>query len=475
MNRDLNARPKFTVSLSLMLESATYGPMFNRVYSNTMQDRDVIDDFLEVTEDGTDINSVNMAELSGRIVRPSALPQHEIEIDNGFGERRIVFMIALEHVSYGSRNPKITILSGYTDRVDVSFGGLVAGDLRLYVNSITQVNTTGQNRPVDISHVISANSYDAFRMDGHRQDIYSEQSLRLLRPMDVIRNMEHLHSDGYTNIDANNTVMPSRNQTSKRVNGLSSRYLSNIINSVIGAESEGMFDTGMRQSRYALARSSEGIKETNLISDPLSRELKNVSTFLSDGYVTWDDLNRIVPGLDDQTDVSFMKSSPDRLNREARGLDTEGWDDGSQTTVAATIISQSLGAILSSCLLTYIECEFSNETIDGSTFIQIQQLASFGNFMDPDSQAKHLEFVIVNELMPILTFGGEYDISVKIQFDIQIDAFISISWDGEPWVDYNTPNFCDGLLSPVLTSDANTLTDMSRQTSALIDSIINRN
>lgn len=56
-----------------------------------MQDRDVIDDFLELTDDGRDINNINMAGLSGRIVRPSALPQHEIAIDNGFGERRIVF------------------------------------------------------------------------------------------------------------------------------------------------------------------------------------------------------------------------------------------------------------------------------------------------------------------------------------------------------------------------------------------------
>ena len=77
--------------------------------------------------------------------------------------------------------------------------------------------------------------------------------------------------------------------------------------------------------------------------------------------------------------------------------------------------------------------------------------------------------------MPILTFDGEYDISVKIEFDIQLDAFISISWDGEDWVDFTTPNFCDGLLSPVISTNDNSLTDISRHTGALVDSILERN
>lgn len=475
MHRDLSERPEFKVLESLMLETGTYGPMFNRVYSNTMQNRDVVDEFLEATNDGREINSINMAGLSGRIVRPSSLPQSEIHIDGGFNERRMVFMIALEHKSYSSRNPKVTIISGYSDRVDVTYKGTVAPDLRMYINAVTQVNVLGQPRPVDISHVISANSYDSFDMEGHRQDHYGETSLQLLRPMDVIRNMEHIHGDSYDNIDTNNVVMQSRNLTSRRTNGLSSRYLSSIVNSVLSAETDDLFETGMRQSRYALARASSGVKEGSLIQDAVTRELKEVSTFLTDGYVTYSDLNRIVPTLDAKTDIMFMKDNPDLQMRQSRNHDTESWDGGNQATVAATIISQSLGAILSSCLLAYIEVEFTNETITGDTKVKIKNLASFGDFIDPATQAKHLEFVIVNELMPILTFNGEYDISVRVEFDIQLDALISISWDGESWVDYTTPNFCDGLLSPVITTNNRLLTDMSRQTGALIDSILNRN
>lgn len=252
-------------------------------------------------------------------------------------------MIALEHISFGSMNPKVTVLSGYTDRVDVSLGGLIAPDLKLYVNAITQINNTGKTRSTNVNHIISANSYDAFSMNGHREDAYSDQSLRLLRPMDVIRGIEHLHLEGYTNIDANNTIMPSRNQSSRRINGLSSRYLANIVNSVVASESADMFDSGMAQSRYARARASEGIKETNMIQDVVTRELKGVSTFLSDGYITWYDLNRIVPGLDDKTRVSFMKTSPDRLSREARGLDTAGWDDGTKPQLRRLSYPKVLG------------------------------------------------------------------------------------------------------------------------------------
>lgn len=475
MNRDLNARPEFWVLKSLMMETGTYSPMFNRVYSNTLQDRDVVDDFLEITDDGRDINNVNMAGLAGRIVRPTALPQSSINIDGGFDERRLVFMIALEHRSFGSTNPKVTILSGYTDRVDVTYTGTVAPDLRLYINAVTGVNTLGQARPVAVDHVISANSYDAFNLDGYRQDHYGERSLKLLRPQDIIRDMEYAHSEDYDNIDTTNTIMQSRNQTSRRLNGLPSRYLTSIIKSVITSETDGLFESRMHNARYALARSSEGVRENNLIQDAVTRELKEISTFLSDGYITYRDLNRIIPGIDDSTDIMFMKNNPTMLSRQARGNDTERWDGGSQTIVAATIISQSLGAMLASCLLTYVDLEFTNETVTGETQVVINNLASFGDFIDPRTQSQHLVFVIINELVPILTFNGEYDISVKVEFDIQLDAFITISWDGEEWVDFTTPNFCDGLLSPVITTSDSALSNISRQTGALVDSILDRN
>lgn len=475
MHRDITARPEFVVLKSLMMETGTYSPMFNRVYSNTLQDRDVVDDFLEITDDGRDINNVNMAGLAGRIIRPTALPQCSIDIEGGFGERRLVFMIALEHRSFGSSNPKVTILSGYTDRVDVTYTGTIAPDLRMYINAVTRVNTMGHARAMGVDHVISANSYEAFDLDGYRQDNYGERSLKLLRPQDIIRDMEHAHSDDYNNIDTGNTVMQSRNQTSRRLNGLPSRYLASIIKSVVSSDTDDLFDTGMRNSRYAKARSSSGVKENNLIQDAVTRELKEVSTFLSDGYITYRDLNRIVPRLDADTDVMFLKNNPTMLSRQARSNNTERWDGGNQTVVAATIVSQSLGAILASCLLTYIDLEFTNETISGETNVTINNLASFGDFIDPRQQAQHLEFVIVNELMPVLTFNGEYDISVKVEFDIQLDAFITISWDGEEWVDFSTPNFCDGLLSPIITTNENALDNISRQTGALVDSILERN
>lgn len=464
--------PEFRVVKSLMVETGTYNSMFNRVYESTVRDSKIIDDFIDITEGGMELDPVNLAGLSGKVVRPSAVPHGELFIENGFHERRIVFMFAVEHNSAISKNPKLTIVSGYTDRVDISLEGSVAPDLKMYINSITQVNTMGQPKPVAMDQVLSANMYDNFGINEDQQfSHYDNISLHLMRPMDVIRNIEFLHDSDINMIDGNNTIVPSRNFTSRRANGLSSRYLSSIVSSIISADTHDIFSDDIRDARYGKARSS--VKETTLLRDSFAKELKMYSTFKQDGYVTYADLNHMCPNFDLETKVVMMKQSPNLLDRASQSGDSQDWGDSSHSTVAATIVSQSMGAIMTQCLLTYIDCTFSNETSDGIPFLEIENMAGFGDFIDPRAQAKHVEFLILHELLPILTFDMEFDITVRVQFDLTLDAHISISWDGGPWERYVTPCFCDSILSPILTNNADTIMDMTRNTSAFVDAIIN--
>ena len=152
----------FQLKESLMTEVGMFNPMFSRMYSNDIQDYGVVDEFITTTEGGRDLDSTRLAGVAGKAIRPQAVPQSQIIIPNTFNERRCIFMFAVETITSATGHPKITIMSGYTDRIDVTLHGSVAPDLRMYINSVMQVNSMGVPRAVDISQIINGSAFDAF-------------------------------------------------------------------------------------------------------------------------------------------------------------------------------------------------------------------------------------------------------------------------------------------------------------------------
>ena len=463
----------FHVKKAVLFETSGYNDVYHRSYMANIGDRDLVTDFAELTRDGTHVDPVSISGIAGRIISPQAQVGGLIDIDYGFAERRLVFMISVEYRDARSRYPKVCILSGYTDFADYSLQGSINPDTRFYVNSITSVNTANAvARPTEINHLITSKNITSHV--GYRDRQRGRDTLVTIRPTDVLGDIGLSFEDRTATFNTTNQIGEYRSLKSRRRNGLATRYLSDIFRSVRSVDTTIPTRYSEFESVTALEQAAAKTRESNMSSDPLTKRLRTYQEFISEGYVRWDDLCYEIEGLNDkatlatETRVSRTGSSIGRPS----GRDSEKWSGADNATLAATIANQSLSAIMATCLVTYLECEVSNETIDGQATVRLFDVTTFDDMMDASNQADILAGIIVDEMMPLITNNGEMGCSLYIQFDLMTECFMTVSIDGELPVDFVAPTFCDALYSPVVTDSDETLSDMSRTLMGLIDRVV---
>lgn len=455
---------EFFAKKSIMVSTSGYRDVYARSYQANIQDTGLIDDFAEITYAGQHVDPVSLARIASRIVQPQAQSGSLIDIDGGFSERRLVFMISIEYKDARSAYPKTTIVSGYTDILDVTYQGTINPDTRFYINSVVTLNTVNDIRAVNIDHLITSKVYSS---RGYNND-YGRRggSLITMRPTDVLSDIRNAHYDGVA-INTTNHISAHKSMKSRRRNGLASRYLSDIFRPVKTVDPSLSQNVIGFDDYTSLDQAAAKIRESSISSDAFTRRLRTYVEFIEDGYVTWGDLCDIIHELDERTVVSMEADKVSRFSNRAR--DSETWHGADNETITATMINQSLSAIMATCLVTYLECEFTNETIDGRPMVKIINLTTFDELMDPRRQAEVITGVIEDELMPILTHNNEFLISASVQFDLMTECFISVSFEQGPYIDFVAPTFCDALYSPVVTDSEEILADVSRTISGLLD------
>jgi hypothetical protein len=146
--------------------AGTFNDQYNRGYTSGLRDRDVIDEFMNATDDGNRITAANISSIASDIITlTSDVDQKSpIYIPGGWGEQRRAFVMVVETDHYGDER-KFQVITGFTDRVDVSHGGHVAPDLELFINNITEYREVDSGRRRD--HFISDNSFILRGSAGH--------------------------------------------------------------------------------------------------------------------------------------------------------------------------------------------------------------------------------------------------------------------------------------------------------------------
>lgn len=476
---------KFRALKSVMCETPVYGPMFSRTLMSEVYD-DTIADQLYDLNNSNSLNTVSMAKLASQIARPSGMPTAEIKIENGFGERRILFMISLEVPSLThNTSPWISVINGYTDYLDFSYNHELPDDMRFYIDNIQTINKgNGLARAIDSSHVITPNTLHSIdSLTGHRRHGYDTQdqsSLRMLRPQDVLADVSVYDYSSENNIYKSTTasalVGKSKTKKSRRSNGLASSYLNDLLKPAIQSNDD---DNLTRQfgnvTRYDKARSSTGSAELTVSSDHFLRHLKQYANFVEGGYLTWAEMKDLIPNLHEETDLILKGASKQIQRAQSFADESESIGIATQEAISASIINASIGAMLSRCLITGLDFEFSNETIDyqGTMKIRYESLTVFDSTLSNErEQLNQLEFLVIHELLPILTYDNRHTISVRVIYDISVDSMVIISWDGGAPVTFATPTYCDSLFSPMLTTSQDVVNDFAANTKNLVESVI---
>lgn len=409
----------------------------------------------------------------GSFIRVSADIESHLPVDiaNGWNTPRVKFvMLVVIQDQMGSKRD--LWVSGYSESSEVrSLMGSYDPDQKFFINNISEVRTTQRNTPgygvtsftqvVDSSQIIANPNY---------QGIFNKTNSYSLKPDVVVKHMGYADiaaeaRDGWTHDGC--AVIGSMAGKVKRKYGMPSVYASDIINGYYQLAS--MLDTehethGNMLENLAVTLESEAISE-----DMFMKALRNVQSRRGFGAVygntfTMADLMAMDPTMDQriQTPVDLMSkithSTPDPLN-------TNPWGGSEAHTRFAATISSSIPSLISQYGFTAFSFNAHNHTTNSEIIVGMVNYSSYNQGVDLSKQITSLEHRIRDEILFGLAYGMSFEITVMC--DMNSDTFIDMTLNGQQ-AQFTFPSFCDGLMSTLVTGDANRLDNVSRDMNHLM-------
>lgn len=464
------------VSFSIQ-ETGTYNTQFLRPYETDINQRTmsrVVDLANNAASLGKTVTPVSLSAVNDGVplVNPSTRPESQIDVPNGWHERRFRFLLVVDAFSYVGGVSRY-YYTGYSSHSDYTFAGTIDPRMEFMVNSVIRTNILEAMTPlhgkvtrqnfVNGRHVIANNNWGG---------VLADKQTYMMRPVDIYTTMQ-VNDLASNNFDI---VNDSRQQTQRAASmsefydALPHDYTSKIINSYITACSTtptfSSFNAGGGSSQFCETAAAMCIPSNE---NPLMLAVAAQRDF---GYIsntfTIDDLNKIDPNAThvtkffplDQADYSLIHSAGQ----------TSDWHGEDGITLAAIKIGQAIPALLSSFMLQTINFVSTNNTVNG---VPETRVAFADGFNKEDLPRRSKAFVsrFEAELVSSFTFNNQLPYYVEVRANLLHETWIKISINGSPICDYVLPTFADSLYAPIVTNSHDRTQQLTSDFSALLSEI----
>jgi hypothetical protein len=435
-------------------ETGTYNTQFRRPYETTL-DREIVDVLTErVSRSGSDeITGSTVTGIASSMVKPTAAPQSVISIPNNWEERRLRFFLEVRVATNFSSNISY-FFQGYTNYLGVTPSGTLDESMVFHINSFIKVSRHEKYTPAGLivqDYVTdSANILDS---DSARNPDAPYTPTLLMRPEDIFSGMQSARiSEAYTYLSNQNMNDLRLNLTgsvkSRKSNNVPTSYVARIVDS---------YNTGMVNSvasqtakdTYSKARDFTG--EGELAQNEFLSELARVKGVNKVSNFTINDLCRIDPNTPNVTSYTNMGSAIHQLHHHGQ---TEYWTSANLETQIATTLCNSIPALMMELMIQKISFRSTNHDIGGRMTTIIEDALTLNNTIMSNS-LEIFKRRFETEIMYDLTHCNDELYTVQILSDLYGDTYITLSLGNSPVVTFNSPSFCDSLLTPVMTYDKN--------------------
>lgn len=480
LNRVTGAR----VVRLLTQETGTYNQQYSRPY-NTVMDGDVLRLLTNKLEQSPNkaVSANTFAGITNSFLAPQATPEGNVNIVNGWGTKRIRFILTVEFDAQLSGKNTHYIL-GYTDFPGISHSGHFAPDMVFYINSIIQTRKSYINTPMGMREVETIADASQVLADNNFTNIYNPAQRYTMRPQDIVTRMATSHlSSGYNDSDdsdlepaiVHNTGSMLRQEAmkSRRSNNLASTYVANLMNSfAMGVQTNHFGDPDSPSSdikTLEIVRSQLG--DSSAPIDPFLHMLSGITNRVAGNSFTFGQLTQFDPNVDNVSDHFIVP--PAQMGSIHQAGSTSHWNGSDISTQAAAILSQSVPAIMMDLLVSKIVFVSTNHGIGGMPNTNITYGVSFSN---SDNTLNWPLFAnrFEQEVMSNITFNYGMGYRVEMHVDLLGETFIQIQLGSQPSIDYVVPSFCDNLLTPIVTTQSNLATEVSREFEHLFDQVKNK-
>lgn len=445
----------------LLLEVGTFNDQFQRPFQAHV-DGHSMQMLQEATHYGQNLTPAALGAVGSNIMRISAVTAGGVLIPNSFDTPRLCLMMEVEFPGTGGM-VQVEWLMGYTDQIGISnmYGNNHISfdrNMQIFFNNVMKgrrmvnANTFGRAQTTSVQ-----GTYQLINHDYRPQLNTLHQEPHLMRPQDVFYSQsmagarQLLGSEEV--IDARPTHGPERVAVSHRRNTVPGQYLSAMLETWKSNSVYDEVDPGSMASQMAAS-----IAEPTIARIRSLHELASVSELRQGGSMTWGQLCGLddTGTLEDRTVVVMAQSDRHRSSLSQRGA-TEGWQGNGNATVIASQFVQAVPGMMMALMLTELDFSVTNMTPTGEWDVLFENVQSFTDGAHQVDHVQAFRYKLINELMPGLSRGGLIPLEIHASFNVLGQTFVQINIDGEGFVPYMAPSFCDGLFAPIRAPDSNTL------------------
>lgn len=393
------------------------------------------------TNGGTAINSNAIIDVASSIISPTATPQGNVMIANGFDNPKLAFFLEFTSKNVTGGYNVREIVTGFTDHVGVTENGFIDPNMVFYVNSRMELKDTSYRNAAGFHqcHHIAQNA--------EILPVVQQHGVAPLRPEDVLavaQSAEILGTTGGTLFDnrANMAVIP---RASNRNNTIPSYYLSKLVDGVVvNAKNIAM---GMETGNGDLWQNSISAVETGAYE--LSPFVNNmgISNIQNCNRFTFAEINAAWPKPHDFWTVNIPKAS-NRVT-DLRQM-TEHWRGGLIETQLAYSLTHALPALMSRLMLIHVEVDVTNMTMDNSARATVlNHTGMFDQAITP-AHIQHLENQILIDIVRGIINNKVGVFHIRMNVNLLSNSFFNISVNGQPAIPFAAPMYCEAFYSPMI-------------------------
>jgi len=459
---------KINIARLLMSETGTYNDMVQRPYTLSMEAGTLNSITQRAVEMHGKLSGATLSGVACDLVSPSAAPTGNVSIPNGWGTRRIRFVMEV-HCQFVLGVTMIYYIQGYTDFPGVSATGEPAPDMRFIINSIIGVSRTTIPTPSGMvtRDIITENSQVV--ADPNALNAMMGGNL-LMRPQDVFGRMQanyisQGHSYGGGNVIDPRGTLTAAPVRSNRMNNVGAEYIAKIVNGYTTGNELATFGQGTQD---ILSRAKAEVYETPLMDNPFISILSDVRGMGISNSFTYGDLLNIDPG------VSQRKHFAVHSNIQQAQVHTVGatsyWNGTDRETVVATILGQAVPALMMELLISKINFHATNHDHSGNVTIAISGAKSLTE-ADMTRYYEMFKSRLANEVLRDISFGGNIPFSLQMEVDLFGDTWIRLSLNSGPIIDYALGTFSDSLFTPIVTGQKQMFDSMVYDIENLVNNV----
>ena len=454
-NGNILAGSALRVNRILLTPTREYQDVYLRPYQLNVQDIDLnkLEAILNRANPATNglVTSGAIANSIPNTFNPSGVVSGRADIVNGWGQKRIKFLLEVESDRNGS--VFVSYIQGYTDYHDPSLSGMVDPNMTFFVNSITNVIRTVD--PVGNMYTRFHSNFNLVTNHGSRGYEENISMLKANRPMDLINNLSSRNlfdSDGTTVLDTTNNI-GAQVITSSKTNNNSSEFLAKTITGFYNSSINNPHANPAEKYDSAL----DNLAEADISRVPFIQCMAGLTGELQPTTFTLGQLAKVRPDLLDPNSNCMMLVTQDTIDPIQTGgsiLDSDHTENLYASTIENSIaynITESITGFMSDNLIQVLDVVISNST--GQYEVFVLNARSFIDGLDITAYVDIVVNKIRTVLLPAITQNNEVQVHANVSSDSMGDTNIAISVNNQAETLIRYPSFGDSLFAPVVSDE----------------------